>query len=95
MAFNHPAQQLMSKIILTKVAEETQRKRKALEEVGNGENGGSVGLGIDGINPKNPHSNFSVLAEEPVMGWGGGVVGGCLSTTKGNQGGGGEGLGGC
>ncbi|VVA26504.1 PREDICTED: LOC18785058 isoform [Prunus dulcis] len=28
--------------------------------------GGSVGLGIDGINPQNPHSNFGVLAKEPV-----------------------------
>ncbi|CAB4300732.1 unnamed protein product [Prunus armeniaca] len=66
MAFNHSAQQLISKIILTKVAEETQRKRKAPEEVGNGENSGSVGHGIDGINPQNSRSNFGVLVEEPV-----------------------------
>ncbi|CAB4272102.1 unnamed protein product [Prunus armeniaca] len=48
---------------MEKVAEETQRKRKAHEEVGNGENGGSVGLGIDGINPQNPRSNFDVFAK--------------------------------
>ncbi|CAB4270333.1 unnamed protein product [Prunus armeniaca] len=69
MAFNHSAQQLISKIILTKVAEETQRKRKAPEEVGNGENSGSVGHGIDGINPQNSRSNFGVLVEEPLLAW--------------------------
>ncbi|KAI5336641.1 hypothetical protein L3X38_015909 [Prunus dulcis] len=63
MDFNHPAQQLMSKIILTKLkryvylllllrsedprrmeklVKEMQRKRKAPEEVGNGENGGGA-----------------------------------------------------
>ncbi|KAI5333448.1 hypothetical protein L3X38_023579 [Prunus dulcis] len=33
--------------------------------------GGSVGLGIDGINPQNPCSNFGVLAEKPVLVLGG------------------------
>ncbi|CAL8080885.1 unnamed protein product [Prunus armeniaca] len=36
------------------------------KSVGNGENGGSIDLGIDGINPQNPRSNFGILAEEPV-----------------------------
>ncbi|CAB4293292.1 unnamed protein product [Prunus armeniaca] len=39
------------------------------KSVGNGENGGSIGLGIDGINPQNPRSNFGVLAEEPLLVW--------------------------